>query len=72
MSTERRNYEKDKSIISIILVIAFMVKSIVDYFQYSSTLNSAPFYVWVLVNVLCLIVPSIIIFIIGIIFRKKY
>lgn len=66
------NLSKICNIISIILVIAFMVKSIVDYFQYSSTLNSAPFYVWVLVNVLCLIVPSIIIFIIGIIFRKKY
>lgn len=58
--------------ISIILVIVFIVKSVVDYFQYSSTLNSAPFYVWVLVNALYLMVPSVMIFIIGVIVRKKH
>lgn len=59
------------NIVSIILWIAFIIKSIADYSQYSSTLNSAPFSLWVLVNALFLIVPAIIIFVIGTIIKKK-
>ena len=59
------------NIISLLLIIAFVVKSIVDYLQYSSSLNSAPFYVWVVANAIYFIVPSVIIFVIGIIIKKK-
>lgn len=38
------------NIVSLILLIVFVIKSIVDYTQYSTSLNSAPFYLWVLVN----------------------
>ena len=40
------------NIVSLILLIVFVIKSIVDYTQYSTSLNSAPFYLWVLVNAL--------------------
>ena len=40
------------NIVSLILLIVFVIKSIVDYTQYLTSLNSAPFYLWVLVNAL--------------------
>ena len=60
------------NIISAILVIAFVIKSIVDYTQYSTTFNSAPFSTWLLVNALYLIIPAIIVFVIGFIVKKKH
>ena len=59
------------NIVSLILLIVFVIKSIVDYTQYSTSLNSAPFYLWVLVNALFLVIPAIILFIIGFIVKKK-
>lgn len=59
-------------IVSAVLAVAFVIKSIVDYSRYSSTLNSAPFYVWVLVNALYLIIPAIVILVIGIIVKNKH
>jgi len=59
------------NIVSSVLIIAFVIKSIVDYTQYSTSLNSAPFSVWVLVNVLYLVIPAIVVFIIGFIVKKK-
>lgn len=47
------------NIVSLILLIVFVIKSIVDYTQYSTSLNSAPFYLWVLVNALFLVIPAI-------------
>ena len=58
-------------IVSAVLAIAFVIKSIADYTHYSTTLNSAPFYVWILVNVLYLVIPAIVVFIIGLIIKKK-
>ena len=58
------------SIISAVLVTVFVVKSIADYTQYTDSLNSAPFSVWLLVNALHLIVPAIIVFIIGFTVKK--
>jgi len=59
------------NIISALLVITFIVKSIVDYFQYDKIVNSAPFFAQVLVNALYLIIPAIIVVIVGIIVKKK-
>ena len=57
--------------LSIILFLGFIINTIVDYRRYNSTLNSAPFYLWVLVNILCFIVPAIIVLIIGLVIKKK-
>ena len=59
------------NIVSLILLIVFVIKSIVDYTQYSTSLNSAPFYLWVLVNALFLVIPAIIVFVIGFVVKKK-
>lgn len=59
------------NIVSVILMIAFVIKSIVDYTQYSTTLNSAPFSVWVLVNALYMVIPAIVVFVIGFIVKKQ-
>ena len=58
------------SIISAVLVTVFVAKSIADYTQYTDSLNSAPFSVWLLVNALYLIVPAIIVFVIGFTVKK--
>ena len=59
------------NIVSVVLVIAFSVKNVVDYSKYTSTLNSAPFYVWILANALYLIIPAIILFAVGAIIKKN-
>ena len=47
------------NIVSLILLIVFVIKSIVDYTQYLTSLNSAPFYLWVLVNALFLVIRNL-------------
>lgn len=59
------------SIVSIILVIVYIVKSIVDYIQYSPLVNSAPYYVWLIINALYFLVPAFIIYIIGVVIKKR-
>ena len=59
------------NVVSMILVVLFAVKSIIDYTQYKTTLNSAPFYVWILMNALYFIIPAILVFVIGFIAKKK-
>ncbi len=58
-------------IVSILLVILFLIKSIADYSTYTTTLNSAPFSVWVLANALYFLLPAVIVFIVGVIMKKK-
>ncbi len=58
-------------IASMVLVILFFIKNIVDYSTYTTTLNSAPFYVWIAVNALYFLLPAVVIFIVGIIMKKK-
>lgn len=50
---------------------AFIVKSIADYPRYLESYGSAPFWVWVLVNALYLVVPAIIVFVVGVIIKKR-
>lgn len=57
--------------VSLALVAGFMIKTIFDYGKYSSVLNSAPFYLWILVNALYFLFPAMIIFIAGIISRGR-
>lgn len=49
----------------------FEFAEVVDYSKYTSTLNSAPFYVWILANALYLIIPAIILFAVGAIIKKN-
>lgn len=55
--------------ISVLLLAAFVVKTIIDYITYSTTLNSAPFSVFVLVNAIEFILPSVVLAVIGLFIR---
>ena len=56
---------------SALLIIAFIIKLVRDYIVYKTTLNSAPFYLWVLVDSIYFLVPAIIFALIGYILKKK-
>ena len=58
-------------ILSGILLLCFGIKTAIDYAQYTTTLNSAPFSVWVLVNGLYFIVPAVILLVIGLVYKRK-
>ena len=57
--------------ISGLLVLGFIVNTIIDYSRYNSTLNSAPFSVWILVNAIYFVIPAAVAFVIGLIVGKK-
>ena len=58
-------------VLSILLLVVFVVNTIIDYINYSTTLNSAPFSVFILVNAIMFILPSIVLAIIGFIIKRK-
>ena len=57
--------------ISLILVLGFMVVLNIDWITYYSNANSSPFYVFVLVRGIEFLLPSIILFIIGLYLLKR-
>ena len=57
--------------LSVLLFIGFIINTIIDYTRYNSTLNSAPFYLQIVVNAICFIVPAIILFVVGFVVKKK-
>lgn len=59
-------------VISIFLIIVFIIMLVIDYFNYNIINNSAPFYAFILVRILEFLIPSVIIFIIAKIVKKKY
>ena len=58
--------------VSALLVLGFAIHTIVDGCRYNSMLTSFPFYAFVLVRAIEYIVPSIIVFIVAIIVKKKF
>jgi len=59
-------------IVPIVLLGCFVISVITGYARYSSTLNSAPFSVWVLVDAIYFIVPALLLFVVGMILRKRW
>ena len=59
------------NIISLILLIVFVIKTVINYFQYDVMLNSAPFYVWIITNAVFILIPALLIFIVGCIIGKR-
>ena len=57
--------------LSLLLLIGFVVQTLVDYSRYDSTLNSAPFSLWVWVNAVCFLLPAVIALTIGLFIGKK-
>ena len=69
---KKKNIQIICNIISALLAIVFVIKTIINFFQYDTLLNAAPFYVWILVNAFFLLIPASIVFVVGIIVSRKY
>lgn len=58
--------------IAALLLLGFAIHTIVDAYRYDSMLTSFPFYAFVIAHAVEYLVPSVIIFIIGLIVKKKF
>ena len=68
---KKKNLKPTCNIISIILIVIFVIKTIINFYQYDEMTNSAPFYVWIIINALCLLLPALLVYIIGYISNNK-
>lgn len=69
---KKENIYKFLYSVCIFLILGFAIRLGVDYFKYNNINNSAPFYAFIIVRVVEFIIPSIIIFIVAKIIKKKY
>ena len=60
------------NIIGILLVIGFVICLRADYYEYQNTINSAPFYVFIIGRSLVFLLPSIICFIVAVYMKKRH
>ena len=56
---------------SALMVLGFGINVIVDWHQYNSTLNSAPFWVWILSDTLLWLLPAAAAFLAGFVAKRK-
>jgi len=56
---------------SVLMVLGFCIHLIVDYYKYNTTLNSAPFWVWIVTDALLWLLPAAIAFVAGFVAKKK-
>ena len=56
---------------SVLMVLGFCISVIAGWFKYNNTLNSAPFWVWILTDVLIWLIPAAIAAIAGFVAKKK-
>ncbi len=56
---------------SALMVLGFVIHVAVDYYTYCTTLNSAPFWIWILVDALLWLIPALLAFLAGLIVSKK-
>lgn len=57
--------------ITVLLVLGFAIHTIVDACRYDTMMTSFPFYAFLLVNAVTYLVPSLIVFIVALIVKKK-
>ena len=57
--------------VSMLLALGFVIHTIVDAFRYDSMLTSFPFYAFVLGHTVVYLVPSLVVFIVALIVKKK-
>ncbi len=69
---KKENIYKFLYAVAIFLVIIFFIRLGIDYFHYDTNQDSAPFYTYILVDGLEWIVPSIVVFVVGIFCKKKF
>lgn len=59
-------------VLSLLLTVGFLISVAVNGYNYSTTLNSAPFWVFVLVDALTLLLPALVCFAAGLILKKRF
>lgn len=57
--------------LSLVLVLGFIGKTILDYTRYQDLANSAPFSLWIEVNALIMLVPAALVFLLGLFIKKS-
>ena len=57
--------------IAAILVLTFLVNTGLDWHTYNTTLNSAPFRYWVLVNAVYFLLPAGVLTVVGMYFNRS-
>ena len=56
---------------SILMVLGFCINVIIDWHQYNTTLNSAPFWLWILCDAALWLLPALAAFIAGFVAKRK-
>ena len=56
---------------SILMVLGFCINLIIDYHKYNTTLNSAPFWLWICVDAVVWLIPALLAALAGFIAYKK-
>ena len=56
---------------SALMVLGFCIHLLIDYHQYSTALNSAPFWVWIAVDALFWLLPALIAFVAGFVAKRR-
>lgn len=69
---KKENYYKFMWVMSALLVLGFAIRLGVDYYKYDPITTSAPFYAYIIIRALEFILPSIIVFIVGIFCKRKF
>lgn len=69
---KKENIYKFLYAVSAFLVLGFAIRFGVDIFKYDTYNGSAPLYAYALVRLVEFIVPSIIVFVVAIIVKKKF
>ncbi len=69
---KKENIYKFLYAVCIFLIVGFIIRLSVDYFKYDNINNSIPFYILIIERTVEFILPSIILFIVGIFCEKKY
>lgn len=69
---KKENIYKFLYAVCIFLIVGFAIRLGADYFKYDKINNSAPFYTFIIERVVEFILPSIIVFIVGKVMKKKY
>ena len=69
---KKKNIYKFLYAISALLVLGFAIQTIVDACRYDSMLTSFPFYAFVIGHAVVYLVPSLIVFVVALVVKKKF
>ena len=69
---KKEKYYKFMWIMSVLFVLGFAIRLGIEYYKYDPITTSAPFYACIIIRTLEYLLPSIILFIVGIICKRKF